>query len=442
MLPGMFRGRLIAGAALASAALAGPTVAGAATQQFPSDWPTCTPRTAPIHTGITGFSQTRHGRLITLMLHSRAMGDIQPVDVLLPSHYDSHKRYHVLYLLHGAGGSYQSWINTGIEQLLGSLPVIAVMPDGSERGMDGGYSDWFGTAPGQIESAPAWESYHIDELLPFIDQHFPTIKTAAGRAIVGISMGGGGATKYAAEYPGTFGYVGTLSGESDPLLPAAVAFQSKTCKWGDPNTQLLIWRDNDSTSLAANLKGVRIFIRCGDGTPGPFDYPTEPSDPTKAAIRRIQLIIEAGAHLENEDLATALRAHGIHDIDVRYFPGSHSLPYWQRDTRELVSWLRAQSRHPPRTPPSFTVASAHTNFTAWGWSFHAIRKVREFVYLRITRTRITATGSGRLEVRAPPSSRPHRSFTINLGPSHTHQQNQFGPQATRHWRTVTATLER
>ncbi|MGZ4200782.1 MAG: alpha/beta hydrolase [Thermoleophilaceae bacterium] len=422
------RTAVIALAGLAFAAPAG----GAGTPA----WPICVPRTSPVLIGIHEVGRLRQGRVVTLRLRSRAMGDVQPVNVLLPAHYDAsgRTRYHVLYLLHGAGGDYQSWLRQGAQRLLGSLPVIAVMPNGSEPSMDGNYTDWQESAPGG--RAPAWESFHIRELVPFIDAHFPTLASAAGRAIAGISMGGGGATKYAAEYPGTFGYAATFSGEAHPLLPLALAFQNKTCRWGDPAKNEVIWRDNDSTDLAGNLSGVRVFVRTGNGTPGPFDFPEPPAGSPQATIRQLTLTVEFGAGLENQALVKALRAAHVRGVDARFFDGSHSLPYWQRDTRELVPWLRRQFRHPPRTPATATVASAHTWFTAWGWTFQVKRRVREFVYLKLTRHGIRATGSGKLLV-TPPSG---HSFVLDLGPSHTHQQTQFGRSALGGWRTVSATI--
>ena len=253
-------------------------------------WPPCVPRTATVPIGVTQVARSVDGRLVTLILRSRAMGNVQPVRVLLPVHYDrsGKTRYPVLYLLHGAGGSYRSWLDDDhIDRELGDMPVIAVMPNGSQGEgsayRNGGYSDWFGTPPDGSADAPAWESFHIRELVGFIDAHFPTRASAAGRAIAGISMGGGGAAKYAAEYPGTFGYVGAFSGETHPLLPVAVNFQTKSCKWGDPVAQLTRWRDNDSTYLAPNLRGVRVFIRSGDGTPGRSTHRRRP--PTRSPPR-------------------------------------------------------------------------------------------------------------------------------------------------------------
>jgi hypothetical protein len=52
-------------------------------------------------------------------------------------------------LLHGAGEDDRAWMGTRhIQRLLGSMAVITVMPNGTQDGMDGGYSDWFGLPPG------------------------------------------------------------------------------------------------------------------------------------------------------------------------------------------------------------------------------------------------------------------------------------------------------
>jgi diacylglycerol O-acyltransferase / trehalose O-mycolyltransferase len=393
-------------------------------------WPACIARTAPVHIGVTQVSRTRAGRLVTLRLRSRAMGDVQPVRVLLPEHYDAsgRTRYPVLYLLHGANADETMWLDQQhIDRQLGDLPIIAVMPNGSQNGQNGGYSDWFGTPAAGGATAPAWESFHIRELVPFIDAHFPTRASAGGRAIAGISMGGGGAAKYAAEYPGTFGYVGAFSGETDPLLPAAIAFQDKTCKWGDPALEPVRWQDNDATSLAGNLRGVRVFIRSGDGTPGPFDSPQPPGDPTQAAIRQYVLLIELGAHLENQNFAAALKSHGVRDVDVRFFHGSHTRRYWIRDTTSFVAWLRVQLRRPVKAPKRFRVMSAHRWFTAWGWTFTVRRHGEGFVHVSVSGHAITATGSGAVRAVSPPQAhgRPF-ALTLNLGAGGTRHAT-WGP---------------
>ena len=49
------------------------------------------------------------------------------------------------------------------------------MPD---DGYDGSYSDWYGLIDGATGPVPAWETFHVRELIPFIDSHYPTMPTA------------------------------------------------------------------------------------------------------------------------------------------------------------------------------------------------------------------------------------------------------------------------
>ena len=452
--------RTLVTVALALAAALAPPASGVA-----SGWPPCVERTAPVRLGLTELSRSAKGRLLTLTLRSRAMQGEQKVNVLLPRGFDrsGRTRYPVLYLLHGAGGDYTSWIEEDeAAQALAGMGVIAVMPDGSgpdKSGTrrNGGYSDWFGVEPGTPDRAFAWESYHVRELVPFIDRRFPTRAGPGGRAIAGISMGGTGAMKYAAEFPGTFGYAGSFSGGIDSNV--ARGLRGQNCQQGDPALEEVVWRDNNPTDLAPNLRGVRLFVRSGDGRPGPFDAPTKPADSGQAVLWQARLATEAGAHVMAEDFLAALHKAGIRGIDARFYPGSHSHPYWTREFRAFVAWLRTQLRRPARPPRSFTVASAHERFTAWGWSLRVHRRVREFAYLRAHAGRLTATGSGELDVTTPARYRPRASylvrigrrtgtlradrrgriaFRVGLGASHDEQQTDFGSAATRGWHSVSA----
>jgi len=435
-----------------------------------SAWPSCTERTDAPVPGVSLAARQSAGRVVTLTLNSRAMADQQTVNVLLPQNYDpsGRRRYPVLYLLHGAGGDNRTYLDDyPLESLVGGMPLIVVMPDGSgpdDTGVrrNGGYSDWFGVEAGQAGPAFAWETYHLRELVPFIDRTFPTVPGAGGRAVAGISMGGGG-VKYAAAYPGTFGYAGSFSGEIYPELPEAVAVQTPNCKFGDPATEEVVWRDNDPTILAANLRGVRLFVRSGDGTPGPYDSPTEPADPFEALVWRTRLAIEYGAGLMAKAFLAAAGQQGI-PVDAEMYPGSHSKPYWAREMPEFFSWLGAQLSHPVKERRTFSVESARRWFTAWGWTFQMNRRVREVLYVHVAKgRRVRLTGSGRVLLKSAEIFKPreryairvgHRMllrrpdrhgrlrFRVSLGRSHTRQQTSFTPDATRGWRSVRVKIGR
>jgi S-formylglutathione hydrolase FrmB len=134
-----------------------------------------------------------------------------------------------------------------------------VVPD---AGIVGNYTNWYNDgAFGQ----PEWESYHIDQRLPWIDANYRTIASRSGRAVAGLSMGGGGAMKYAAVYPDRFDAAASFSGAVDTNnTPVWTVTQASGVADGDHQpgaifglheTDDIRWRDNDPWDLAQNLAG-------------------------------------------------------------------------------------------------------------------------------------------------------------------------------------------
>jgi S-formylglutathione hydrolase FrmB len=119
-------------------------------------------------------------------------------------------RYPVLYLYHGGGQSASSWTQDGAaEEITADLPAIVVMPD---AGSTEWYADWWNNGH---RGRPMWETFHINRLLPWVDEHYRTIPERGARASAGLSMGGFGAVSYAARHPDLFGAVGSFSGDVD-----------------------------------------------------------------------------------------------------------------------------------------------------------------------------------------------------------------------------------
>src|SRR3954449_12874757 len=131
-----------------------------------------------------------------------------PVNVMLPDGYDGKRRFPVLFLLHGHGDTYDSWAdphNGALLHLAAGLPAIVVMPEGGR----GWYVNWWN---GGRRGHPAWERYHLDELLPLVKKRFRIRGGRRWHAIAGLSMGGEGAMYYAEQRPGFFGSVASFSG--------------------------------------------------------------------------------------------------------------------------------------------------------------------------------------------------------------------------------------
>jgi S-formylglutathione hydrolase FrmB len=436
-------------------------------QALTAPLPRCVARSAPIQLGATEASRVNvDTRLQDITLHSQAMqGDVH-VDVLTPTGYDpsSGTRYPVLYLLHGALGTYKDWPANGAEGMVGDMPVIVVMPD---DGRDGSYSDWYGSEVVELGQPPAWESFHIGELVPWIDAHYPTIAAPGGRSVAGLSSGGEGAMKYAAAHPGVFGAAGEFSGAIYTDLPAYFSTVSFIwdltnlpgygppghCTWGNRAAQEVVWQDNDPTYLASNLAGTRVFLASGNGQPGPLDPPFTAADDLETKVWSM-----------NQAFDGALTAAGIEHTNDFYGPGTHIYPYFIRELPRFLSWLAPMLGKPVSVPPAFAMRSAQPSFSAWDWTFTTHRDVKEFAYLTgVTSGGLTVTGSGTLDVITAAVYNPGATyvyvlgagvntrqisagpdgrlrFPVELGPSHAQQQTQFGADATAGWSTVTVSI--
>jgi len=449
--------------------------------------PGCVPRATPATPGQLqpASAKTLDSRVTDLLVYSPAMQQNEHVNVMLPVGYDptGTTRYPVLYLLHGALGGYMDWYTNGdVEKLIGDLPLIVVMPD---DGYDGSYSDWYGLLAGQAGPVHAWRTFHTQELIPYIDSHYPTLADRGDRFVAGLSAGGGGATHYAAENPGRFGAVGSFSGavnnqEQYPFYPtlseglwlttdAPGAGPDGHCTWGDPYTQRVVWEANDPTYLAQNLRYTPLWLASGNGFPGPLDPSPvpDPSNPgqaiSSAAGQTVAGLTEGEIWDMNKTFVRALNAAGIPHTDYFYGPGTHSWPYWQRDLTKFLAWLTPYIGYPEPAAHEFSFRTADLTSSAWGWGFLVTqRDVREFVYLsHVGSGGFEVLGSGTMTVTTPRLYTPGAtyavdvdaarqviqadssgalSFAVDMGPSHQVQQYRFGRLATLGWKRTTVRI--
>ena len=137
---------------------------------------------------------------------TNAIGWDPGVNVLLPDDYHtSGCTYPVLYLFHGGNEDFITFDRLGIRALTAGQKIIVVMPDG-------GHVGWYSNPVSSNVGPRNWETFHIQQLLPWIDANFRTFAEYDGRAVAGFSMGGFGALKYAAKYFGHFASVSAYSG--------------------------------------------------------------------------------------------------------------------------------------------------------------------------------------------------------------------------------------
>ena len=443
---------LAAGAAAQAAAQPAPW-----TQDRNVDTPYCdlapVPQVGVQETARENLSE----RTLEITLDSQAMQGAQRIVITLPRDHDASgkTRYPVLWLLHGALDNQRSYFDNGIEDLLGDLPLIAVAVN---SGPNNGYLDWYGSLSGSGDIAPAWRTHHIEEVLPFVEANFPVRTDRDGRAIAGISMGGGGTMHYAALYPQLFGTAASLSGAVNvtreyPYFPAlqlglnltslATGGPNPYCSYGDFVLNHITWKAADATYLAENLRNTAIWVSCGSGPPHLVPYVNLAPDP-----------VELEACEQTEVFMLELDRYGIPHTD-NFYIGTHTWDQWTRELGKLLPWIMQRFEAKSAAPGKFDYRNAHARFSAWGWDFAAYRDVREFVYLQgVSREGLSVSGSGALDVLTPPlyaagapvelddGSGPQLleaddegrlAFRLALGPSHARQQMNFTEAHTAQW---------
>ncbi len=149
-------------------------------------------------------------------IRSIALGGKAHALVILPDGYaTSGERYPVIYFLHGlpAGpDAYRNsvWLGDTLERA--GSPAILVMPQGSRAGdTDPEYLNW--------GAGRNWETFIAEELPTAIDKRFRTIRSRRGRALIGLSAGGFGATVLGLHHLGRFSVVESWSGYFHPTDP-------------------------------------------------------------------------------------------------------------------------------------------------------------------------------------------------------------------------------
>jgi S-formylglutathione hydrolase FrmB len=269
---------------------------------------------AQAQTAKTGEKKSKEKpRYETVRFESRLVGASLPYNVILPSDYErgssKNRRYPVLYLLHGLGGSAADWVSARahLADYAARYPFVIVVPEGK----DGWYTD--GLAPRE-----KFESYFVEELIPDVDRRFRTLPTREGRAVAGLSMGGYGSMKFALKRPELFAFAASMSGAlavaswtPDQRIPEFVR-PSVARVYGDAGSR--VRAENDVYKLVRELTPERakalpfLYLDCGTE-----DFLLSNSRDFSALLTEKKI------------------AH-----EFRELPGEHSWPYWDRQVQEVL----------------------------------------------------------------------------------------------------------
>jgi len=241
-------------------------------------------KTATTDTDETETTQT--GRMVSQKMPCRLLPGITERDysIYLPGSYDQQpgRKYPVLYLMHGGGGSHTDWerhyqLSAQADKLMGSgiiNDMVIVCAEGNQQNM-------------MYFNAPQWkyEDYFFQELIPYIEKTYRVRTDKGGRAIAGFSMGGGAATVYGVHHPDMFGMVYDISGylraqsldflkndpsaewrqkvieENNPIVRLANGTEAEVADWKRVDWVVSVG-DHDFT-LEANMDLVKTFRQKG-----------------------------------------------------------------------------------------------------------------------------------------------------------------------------------
>jgi S-formylglutathione hydrolase FrmB len=253
-------------------------------------------------------------------------------NVLLPAGYNRHEHYPLVVFLNGLQNNYDSYARYGLTKPFDRLGAIVVMPEGAS----GWYTDWWNDGE---RGSPSWESYELETVIPTILARYPILPQRRYHALIGISMGGLGATYMGGRLPGFFGSVATLSGFVDPQYYAtvtqpAMSVYSSAASNGDTDPDPIYGPPDgfyagghNPALLTKNLEHTRVFESTGTGVPSKAD-----PDPGQFNITEEHIIYPM-----NERYHQALTAAGI-DVTYQVHPGAHDTPDFRNEITAMLKW--------------------------------------------------------------------------------------------------------
>lgn len=218
-----------------------------------------------------GWAQSlRESVIRTESVHSAILGEDVMVNVYLPAGYDqgADKLYPSVYLLHGLSDTYTAWEEKGqmknvMDQLIASgeaARMIVIMPNAGDPDTHNNWNGYF-NMPGR-----RYEDFFFSELIPAMETRFRIQGDKQHRAIMGLSMGGGGSTVYSQRHPDLFSSCYAMSAWLDNNDPWSENPQDKlyiVCKSVHDHSAIDFVKNADEATLA-KLRTVKWFIDCGD----------------------------------------------------------------------------------------------------------------------------------------------------------------------------------
>ena len=211
-------------------------------------------------------------KIVTDSIYSKKLNCWQKYNVYLPTGFEkSEKQYPVVYLLHGLYGNYSNWDKSGgmklvADELISSgeaCEMVIVMPNAGDSDVRNYQNGYF-----NVEDWP-YEDFFYQEFLPEVEKKYRIIGDKEHRAIMGLSMGGGGSVVYSQRHPEMFSSCYAMSAWLDNKMGEVGGKNAKKDKLyivaksvSDNSAVDFVEKADEET--VKKLRTVKWFIDCGD----------------------------------------------------------------------------------------------------------------------------------------------------------------------------------
>jgi enterochelin esterase-like enzyme len=217
------------------------------------------------------FLPLRAGKVVTDSLSSRVLGTTVKYNVYLPDGYGKTERhYPVVYLLHGLSDDYTAWAKKGnmqivVDELVRSgeiKPMVIIMPNAGGPDIHNTWNGYF--------NMPGWnyEDFFFGELMPAAEKKYGCGGSKGQRAVMGLSMGGGGSVVYSQKHPDMFSSCYAMSAwldnNNEELKTPAQKDKLYYVQMAVRENSALDFMDKADAATLDKLRTVAWFIDCGD----------------------------------------------------------------------------------------------------------------------------------------------------------------------------------
>ena len=245
-----------------------------------------------------------HGEVRTVYYFSKVDESWRPLMIYTPAGYnEGQQTYPVVYIQHGGGEDHRGWMEQGrTAQIMDNLisagkavPMIVVSSNSNVRSRNGGFSGGY-----SWQGMQTFRSELLENVIPFVENHFRVKKDRQSRAMCGLSMGGGQSFYIGLRDPEVFANVGVFSTGMFGGIQGASNFDLETEVPG-------MLTDTKTFNQQFNV----FFVSCGEQDP------------------RIEY---------TRNIVNKMRDGGVR-IRFNSYPGDHEWQVWRKSLHEFAQYL-------------------------------------------------------------------------------------------------------